>query len=80
MTNEQLFGIINTTNICSMEVFVMERNYTYSHRARQERLELRRKQAFRRRVRTLSTVFVFVFIFISEKCKTQKGNLKTENK
>lgn len=43
----------------------MERNYTYSHRARQERLELRRKQAFRRRVRTLSTVFVFVFIFIS---------------
>lgn len=43
----------------------MERNYADRQSIRQERLELRRRQAFRRKVRMLSTVFTFTFLFIA---------------
>lgn len=41
----------------------MERNYTYKQSMRQERLVAKRRQAFRRRVHTLVTVFTFLVLF-----------------
>ena len=43
----------------------MERNFTYRQRCRQERLELKCRQTFRRRVRILTTVFTFAFLVIA---------------
>ena len=43
----------------------MDRNFEYRQRIRQERLEARRKAAFYKRVRVLTTVCTFVFLFIS---------------
>lgn len=43
----------------------MERGFEYRKRSRQERLEIRRRAALKRRVRILATVFTFVFLFLS---------------
>ncbi|MBR3807602.1 MAG: LysM peptidoglycan-binding domain-containing protein [Lachnospiraceae bacterium] len=43
----------------------MEHNFEYRQKARQVRLEERRRAAFRRRVRLLTTVCTFTFLFIS---------------
>lgn len=43
----------------------MEHNFEYRQKARQTRLEERRRAAFRRRVRLLTTVCTFTFLFIS---------------
>ena len=43
----------------------MERDFTYRQRCRQERLELKRRQTFRRRVRMLTAVFTFAFLVIA---------------
>ena len=43
----------------------MEHNFEYRQKARQYRLEERRRAAFGRRVRLLTTVCTFAFLFIS---------------
>ena len=43
----------------------MEHNFEYRQKARLVRLEERRRAAFRRRVRLLTTVCTFTFLFIS---------------
>ena len=43
----------------------MEHNFEYRQKARQYRLEERRRAAFGRRVRLLTTVCTFTFLFIS---------------
>ena len=43
----------------------MEHNFEYRQKARQARLEERRRAAFGRRVRLLTTVCTFTFLFIS---------------
>lgn len=43
----------------------MEYNFEYRQKARQARLEERRRAAFGRRVRLLTTVCTFTFLFIS---------------
>jgi len=43
----------------------MEHNFYYRQKMRQERLEARRIQAERRRIRSLVTVFTFLFLVIS---------------
>lgn len=43
----------------------MEHKFEYRQKSRQERLEARRRAAFKKRVHALATVFTFVFLFIS---------------
>lgn len=43
----------------------MERNFEYRQKSRQARLEARKRAAFRRRVRLLTTVCTFALFFIS---------------
>ena len=43
----------------------MEHNFEYRQKSRQARLEARRREAIRRRVRLLTTVFTVAFLFIS---------------
>ena len=43
----------------------MEQDFTYRQRCRQERLELKRMQTFRRKIRMLTTVCTFTFLVIT---------------
>lgn len=43
----------------------MERNFEYRQKIRQEKLEARRRAAYKKRIRVMTTVFTIAFFFIS---------------